>query len=81
MGAGVKEIGEDSEQTADDSNMFVFALRSFPALDPFMKNPTGPQPYSVHVTVQKRFDSLLAKRSDVTLSSRALFFLNSPFTL
>ncbi|XP_022105668.1 WD repeat-containing protein 93-like [Acanthaster planci] len=59
---GVREASEDLEETRDSSNMFVFPLRSFPALDPFIKNPVHPQPYSLHVTVQKRFDWMLSNR-------------------
>ncbi len=57
---GVKDVIE-SDGTSDTC-MFVFPLRSFPALDPFMKNRTDPQPFTVHITAQKRFDSLLSNR-------------------
>ena len=59
---GVKEVTEETEESEGEGCMFVFPLRSFPALDPFMRNLTDVQPYSVHVQAQKRFDSLLMQR-------------------
>ncbi|XP_071795086.1 WD repeat-containing protein 93-like [Asterias amurensis] len=58
---GVKDVIDESDETSDTC-MFVFPLRSFPALDPFMKNRTDPQPYTIHITAQKRFDALLSNR-------------------
>ncbi|XP_033121849.1 WD repeat-containing protein 93-like isoform X2 [Anneissia japonica] len=45
-----------------DSSVFAFQLRSFPSLDCFWQNIQEPLPFTVHVTVEKRFDAYLADR-------------------
>ena len=42
--------------------LFVFTLRSFPALDKYRTSKKETVPYMVHNTVEKRVNALLAER-------------------
>ncbi|XP_072037807.1 WD repeat-containing protein 93-like isoform X2 [Amphiura filiformis] len=60
---GDKTDDENQPNNAEESALFVFQLRSFPCLDGYLQKASQEHgPYVAHVTVQKRFDALLADR-------------------
>ncbi|XP_071965373.1 WD repeat-containing protein 93-like [Antedon mediterranea] len=46
----------------EDSSIFVFQLRSAPPLESYWQNVQEPQPFTVHISTEKRFDAYLADR-------------------
>ena len=65
-GAGTGEAEFVVSSPAIDSSLFVFTLRSFPALDKYrnstVKEATEKVPYELHTTVDKRVAAVLTER-------------------